>query len=386
MVEREGGVQRVVWEIAKRYAEQGHQVHLYTNSCPELPHPSVVFHKVPMLMSRPFRKSQNPWVKAMQVWSFAWFSRMAVSRQKFDIVHVHGDSLAKADVRSAHSCHKAWIKYELSRDSSVGNVLKKRLNPLHSIVLLIEYYNYSLKGVSKILSDSGSVKQQIVETYHINEDRIDVVPTGVDCKEFVVPNDFDIFHFRQRHDIPNEAEVMTFIGWEFGRKGLSTLLEAMSKLPSDLNHLLVVGGDNEKPFIKQANNLGIAYRVHFVGAQADFRPYLWGSDIFVLPTRYDPCPLVVWEAMAAGLPVIVSKCAGNSEWLEDGVEGYLLDNPFDAMELACAISRIFCDTKVLSKMGETAQQKAKAVDWDRVVEMTLKVYESIVEGRALSRP
>ena len=381
MVEREGGVQRVVWELAKRCAEQGHQVHLYTNSCPELPHPSVVFHKVPMLMSRPFRKSQNPWVKALQVWSFAWFSRLAVSRQKYDIVHVHGDSLAKADIRSAHSCHKAWIKYELSLNSSLGNILRKRVNPLHAIVLLIEYYDYNLKGAQQVISVSKTVKQQVLDEYGIDNSRIVIVPAGVEVAKYAVPKEFNRVEFRQSIGIPNSVPLMVLVGWEFGRKGLVTVLEAMTVITSSQPHLLVIGGDRAQPFMKKAKRLEIADRIHFVGAQSNIFPYLWGSDLFVFPTCYEPFGIVVAEAMATGLPVIVSRCAGSSEWLQDGVDAILLDDPFSAEELALAIDRIISNPEVMVTMGKAAQQKSQIVDWDRVAEKTLDVYSSILNHK-----
>ena len=382
MVSLVGGVQACVWELSKRFAEKGHEVHLYTNSCPDLPHPSVAVHRVPMLMSRSFFSSQNPWVKALQIWSFGWISRFVISRRDYDIIHVHGDSMVKADLRTAHSCHKAWIKYELLQNSSFGSVLKKRLNPLHSIVLLIEYYDYTLKGAQHAISESGSVKQQMIDNYKINAARISVVPTGVEGAKYAIPDDFDREGFRRTVGVPVSAPLMVFVGWEFGRKGLSTVFEAMIRMKSRQPHLLVVGDDYRmSQFVKQAESLGIDDQVHFVGAQSDFRPFLWGSDLFVFPTRYDPCPLVIPEAMAAGLPVITTETAGNSEWLEDGKDAVLMKNPYDAKELSESLDRLFGNPQLIQAMGQAAQQKAGIFEWDRVAEMTLDVYESVTESK-----
>jgi UDP-glucose:(heptosyl)LPS alpha-1,3-glucosyltransferase len=174
---------------------------------------------------------------------------------------------------------------------------------------------------------------------------------------------------------------MVFVGWEFRRKGLATVLEAMAAISFNRPNLLVVGGDSIQPFMKQAKRLEIVDWIHFVGAQSNILPYLWSSDIFVFPTRYEPFGIVIAEAMAAGLPVVTSRCAGASEWIEEGIEGYPLNDPFDSKELAGAISRILYDKEMLVRMGKAAQRKAQMLDWDRVAEMTLEVYQSVLDSK-----
>jgi glycosyltransferase involved in cell wall biosynthesis len=337
-----------------------------------------------MLMSRSFRESQDPWVKVFQIWSFAWISRFLVHQGDYEIVHVHGDSLAKAGVRTAPSCHKAWIKYELSIDHSLGKVLRKRLNPLHAIILIIESYGYSRFGAKKVVAVSNSIRQQLIENYPIDPSRIQVIPPGVDVAEFAVPKAFDSQKLRRELGIPQHVPLMVFVGWEFGRKGLSTVLEAMGKVTSTESHLLVVGGGQKRSFERHAGSLGIANRVRFVGAQSDVRPYLWGSDLFVFPTRYEPFGMVIAEAMAAGLPVITSKYAGASEWIDDGVEGILLHDPYDSAELARAMDCLLLDPGRMSAMVEAARSKADVFDWDRVAEKTLELYESMLHASRTS--
>ncbi len=378
MVNREGGVQVYVWELAKRFAEWGHEVHLFTHSCPELPHPSVVMHRVPMLMGRSYRQSQNPWVKAAQIWSFAWISRVMVKYRDYDVIHVQGDSMVRAHVRTAHSCHKAWMKLDLSWDKSLGNKIRKWVNPLHAIVRLIEWYDYTRTGSDRIIAVSGSVKAQVIDSYGVDDSRIDVIPNGVHLSEFRKPDQFDVGNFRHDLGIPVDQQVMVFVGWEFGRKGLGTVIEALAKVTGCQPHLVVVGGDQSKDFADRAAALGMAARVHFVGAQGDIRPFLWGSDLFVFPTRYEPFGFVIIEAMAAGLPVITSKIAGASEWIEDGREGILLNNPFDSEELAQAIDRLLGDADGMALIGEAAKEKIRMFDWEEVTKMTLEAYQSVL--------
>jgi glycosyltransferase involved in cell wall biosynthesis len=156
------------------------------------------------------------------------------------------------------------------------------------------------------------------------------------------------------------------------------VIDALAKVSVGQPHLVVVGGDQPKDYIDKAGASNVGSCIHFVGAQEDIRPFLWGSDLFVFPTRYEPFGFVIIEAMAAGLPVITSKIAGAADWIEDGKEGILLDDPFDSQELAQAIDKLLGNTDGLATMGNAAQAKAREFDWDRITEMTLEVYQSVL--------
>ncbi len=94
------------------------------------------------------------------------------------------------------------------------------------------------------------------------------------------------------------------IAQDFARKGLRETLVAMRRLDDAQLNLVVVGKENPARYRKLANTLGLHDRVVFAGATKDPYAYYKAADFFVLPTRHDPCSLVVLEALAMGLPVI----------------------------------------------------------------------------------
>src|SRR5207253_786256 len=100
--------------------------------------------------------------------------------------------------------------------------------------------------------------------------------------------------------------------------------------------LLVCGGGAIGPFRRLAGQLGLGEAVRFAGFYPDIRGGYWASDFFVQPTYYDPCSLVVFEALACGLPVITTSCNGASELMTDGREGYILTAPDALGELVGA--------------------------------------------------
>jgi UDP-glucose:(heptosyl)LPS alpha-1,3-glucosyltransferase len=91
------------------------------------------------------------------------------------------------------------------------------------------------------------------------------------------------------------------------------------------------------PFEQMAKNLGVADVVRFLGFVPDPRNAYFAADLLVHPTFYDPCSLVVQEAMACGLPVITSRYNGASELLNPPHDGLVIRDPHDGEELAGAL-------------------------------------------------
>jgi UDP-glucose:(heptosyl)LPS alpha-1,3-glucosyltransferase len=116
--------------------------------------------------------------------------------------------------------------------------------------------------------------------------------------------------------------LFLFVGSGFARKGLGAAIEALRLVDHRSYWLLVVGKDREAArFMAQAAPLGD--RVRFLGARDDVRALYAAADCLILPTRYDPFPNTVLEALAMALPAIVSTQCGAAEIIEPGVNGWL---------------------------------------------------------------
>ena len=116
-------------------------------------------------------------------------------------------------------------------------------------------------------------------------------------------------------------------------------------------HLLVLGGKRLGPFRRFANRLGLEHRVSFLGPVEDITPYYAAADVYVQPTFYDPCSLVVLEALACGLPVITSRFNGAAELMTADVHGYIIDDPANERLLAEQMSKLL-DRRQREQMGE----------------------------------
>jgi UDP-glucose:(heptosyl)LPS alpha-1,3-glucosyltransferase len=130
------------------------------------------------------------------------------------------------------------------------------------------------------------------------------------------------------------------VAQDFERKGLAQAIEAQGRLQHHAapNRLIVVGDDYKAKYELMAKEQRVD--AEFVGAVADPRPYYRAADFLILPTRHDPCSLVVLEALAMGVPVISTRRNGATEIMDNGVHGHVIGEPDDIDALADAIRDI----------------------------------------------
>jgi len=382
---RQGGIAKGTAETAERLADRGHEVHIITHSWKDVRNNKVIFHEVPMIRASYLeRMKQFGWAKVIKGLSFVIMSRFYCNKNDFDVVHVKGDSFAKFDIRSAHSCHRAWLEISKKEGRGIIHWLKKHLNPLHFRILLTEHYNYNPRNYKKIMAVSEGVKREIMHFYKVPKEDIVVIPNGIDLEEFH-PNNQDIFRqeVRIRHNLSPDDFVLLFVGYEFRRKGLKYVIEALPLIQSKEVKLLVIGQDNPRPYRELAKKLGVEDRVIFAGHQSKPCEYYAASDVFVFPTLYEAFSYVVIEAGATGLPVLVTRVNGVEERVEDGINGFFVSR--NACDIAQKIELLIQDRSLAKEMGRKAREKAKLYSWDKITDMIEKLYEEVWEAKKDSR-
>ena len=145
--------------------------------------------------------------------------------------------------------------------------------------------------------------------------------------------------------------------------------------------LIVIGGGDIPKYERIARHLGVANDVVFMGDQEDPVPYYHASDVFVLPTLYDPCPMVVMEALACGLPVITTSYNGATELMTLPRDGVVLNDPMNVMELALAMLRF--DEAETARLAPERAAASRRTDLcaTRMYEKHLEVYREILRER-----
>ena len=125
-----------------------------------------------------------------------------------------------------------------------------------------------------------------------------------------------------------------------------------------------------------AGDLGISARVRFLGVRSDVDRYYAASDLFCLPTYFDAFGMVVLEAMATGIPAIISKAAGAAEIIVEGETGSVLSDPHDDQALA-GLMRPFIDPAVAQKAGRRARDECQKFSWDSHFARILEIYDEV---------
>jgi UDP-glucose:(heptosyl)LPS alpha-1,3-glucosyltransferase len=367
-VHKTGGTQRSTWEIAERLGKD-HDVTILARTSS-----ATGTENFRCLVIDGFWK-KIPYVRNV---IFAYQVSRVSRRLKFDILNVQGSNGLWQDVVTAHSVHKKWFLWSLDNTPRFSKAwILKLLNPIHYVVLLLETLQYSRFFTKRVIAISEQVKRDLISQFAFPQERIDIVYHGVNISEFTPmrgnPRSRAIL---DSLGIDPSAKVAIFVAHEFRRKGLSILLEALSKCRSDL-HLLVVGRDSFESFESQAQSLGIASRVHAVGPQSHLHEWYGAADFFVFPTSYEAFGMVITEAMASALPVIVPREAGAAELIQHEQGGLLLDRWNDVEQLASFMTRL-CQEDYRIKMSALARKCAESRTWDDAAADTLAVYKKLL--------
>ena len=152
--------------------------------------------------------------------------------------------------------------------------------------------------------------------------------------------------FRERLGLHDDDLVVLFVGHNYKLKGLGRLMDALAlRARNDAGarpiHLVACGGGDPTPFRRKARDLGHGSTAHLVGFLPSVKEAYWAADAFALPTYYDPCSLVVLEALTCGLPVITTAMNGAGELITPGREGFVVPSPDSIEAISEALERVY---------------------------------------------
>ena len=353
---------RYIIEVGKYFAKK-HKIILFTNRHDSLDK-KIKIKKIP-LPKAGFR---------IQEILFTLLSSIIVKLYGNDITMSQATRFFSPDIAYQQFIYKEWHKRTKSNSF------------LNNLVNWMEGYN--LRKAKKIIAMSNVVKNEIIRNYGIGSNKIKTIYSAADLN-FFNPKHKKTYRKKIREELgfSDSDKIMIFVGNPFQRKGLDYLIRALPMIkPAKAKtknktkgkvKLLVMGRDNKEPYIRLAEKLGVSNRIVFGGFTPDINQYFSAADMFVFPTLYEPFGLVILEAMASGLPVVVSSEAGASELIEDGKDGLLLDNPASPKEIAEKVNYIIKNKKLMNKISKNAEKLAENYNWNIVAEKWLKMFEVV---------
>lgn len=244
--------------------------------------------------------------------------------------------------------------------------------------------SYTLRRSAFFTSDANVTREKAV-AFGMNPERTVVFPWGVDLGRFHVRKEERGKKqvSSQKLKVESRKSVTLFCSrtWE-AIYGVDVLAKAFVRVARENPHvnLILLGGGSQGASIRKIlMNGGVMDRVHFGGqvGQRDLPRWYHMADVYISPSHVDGSSVTLMEAMASGLPCLVSDIAGNKEWIQDGVNGWLFRDG-DVGDLAEKILSAIKSKREFRRIGESARKTAEErADWRRNFGKLLEAYEKV---------
>lgn len=306
-----------------------------------------------------------------------------ITKDNFDAVIVY----------TGYSYFSFWIaavatkltgkKFLFSTDSStIEPRNKKRWKTFLKKILLPAIFN-----IADIVMVASTLGKQIVLSLGIPEQRIILTPFVVDNDWWISQaNQVDTKKLRKQWDIPDNATVLLFCAKLQPWKRPQDVLQAFSQVNVQDSYLIFVGdGTLRVKLASEAESLGIKDRVKFIGFvnQSQLPSIYRSSDLFILPSGYEPFGVVVNEAMLCGCPVVVSDQVGSRhDLIQHGKNGFVYPcGDIDA--LVTIFKEILPDHERLQKMGIAATERMKSWSPEENIEAVVQALEKLIHNKLI---
>jgi L-malate glycosyltransferase len=233
---------------------------------------------------------------------------------------------------------------------------------------------YTLKRSTFFTSDADVTRDMAVK-YGMNPDKTVVFPWGVNLDHFVPSV------------VRRPSSAFTLFcnrSWE-KRYGVDVLARAFVKVTQQNENvdLILLGGGSQGKYIRQIlQNGGVLDRVTFGGqiSQTDLSDWYHMADLYISPSHVDGSSVSLMEALACGLPCLVSDMPANKEWVAEGENGWRFPDG-DSNALAAKILAVINQREKLPEIGRASRRSAeRRADWKKNAETLMKTYRSIIEG------
>ena len=373
---RTGGTERGTAEVVERLSRD-HQICLFAHrwdpdggtSASLSAGTNICFHAVPVV----------PWPGLLRFLSFfaavSWkVGRAAREHGGFDVIYSPGPNCRQVEVSTAWFCQarqdellrSGRLRPEAGNASEWLRLAHRRIYA--ASVTRLERTFYKSPRLRTVVSPAQVLKDDLVASYGIEPARIVVAHAGVDAESFSATQR-DALRARARAELGlGEGEFwFLFAGTDWVRKGMLTVHAALREVPQA--RLLAVGPYDPVSWKRHAERAGIAGRIRYLPPRRDIIFYFAAADALVAPSVFEPFGLIPLEAMACGLPVIITPPMGVAEIVtpEDAV---ILRSADDAAELAAAMRRLMEDAALRAKLARNAPPRARMHPWDAIYRAT----------------
>ena len=379
-LDKRHGTERCVAELIERLAKD-YDIHLYCGSVRDVTLSEIKWHRVSRLPG-PHLIGYYWFLLANQ---FQRWWELKFQKTSFDLVFSPGINCLNSDVIFVHILFTAFRE-------RMGERLAFRTNPsrlwprlmlrrlAYACFAALEGRVYAREKLFLVVP-SQRMANELANRFGRRND-VSVVYHGIDRQRFN-PKVRELLRGKARCELKlgENDFALLLIGNDWQNKGLSSLVEALGELRNPSLRLLLVGNDDSARYESLLAHWKVTPQVRFAPSRPDVEFYYAAADAYVGPSLEDAFALPPLEAMACGLPVIVSRQAGVSELVTHGVDGFILEDPTSSEELAQLVRRVHQDPTMRQQLGARAAETAGQYTWKRNAEEMKAVFDKCLREK-----
>ncbi len=361
-----GGLQRDFMRIASTVAARGHHVRVYTQSwegdCP----------KAFELIRVPVKSHTNHGRNAEY---YAWVQEHLKTHPADRVVGFN--KMPGLDVYfAADVCYAEKVAQEKG--------FFYRLTSRYRHYAAFERATFEQGKSTKLMMLTDKQIADFQKHYQTEPERFQILPPGIypDRKySEQIPGSREIY--RQKNGINEQQNLLLQVGSDFVRKGVDRSIEALASLPESLRHntlLFVVGQDKPRKFEALAEKLGVRSNVRFFSGRNDVSELMAAADLLLHPAYQEAAGIVLLEAIAAGLPVLVTSVCGYAHYIADANCGTAIAEPFCQEQLNEVLRKALTQSPLRAAWAENARHYADTQDLYSLPEKAADIITGGLDG------
>ncbi len=349
------GVERRVYEMAKRLPKYGFDVEVLTSSFQhELPDVKIKQVSYPTTKKPPKRSYA-------QCMKFSSNLYRNLAGNNYDIIDANGHL-------SLIPCSLAGLRKRKPVVATIHDLYLNEWREMYSG--LASFFGLPFEVLfcgmpyTKIIALNSSVRRKMTEMLGMDREKIDIIPSGIDVKE--------IDGIKSGRRIKNR---ILYVGRLVPQKNVGMLIEAFKMLESDAELVIVGGGSEYEKLRKMADDDRIIFRGR-LESHSDVIGEMKMAGMLVLPSIRENFGIVPLEAMCCGTAVVSTNTEGPRDYITDGENGFLV-NIGGVKSLAERMDSLLEDKSLMNKIRENGRRTSEEYDWERIVERIAGLYREI---------
>ncbi|MBS4031270.1 MAG: DUF1957 domain-containing protein [Clostridiales bacterium] len=374
-----GGLARHVDDLSQSLANRGQAVSILTSQPVSTPafemNGNICVYRVAPYQKAGEEIDFHDWVVQLNLVFFN-LAQKIIPNNQHTVLHAHDWLVGAAALAMRRAWHLPLVAtIHATEHGRNGGIFSPLQHKIH------RQEKYLVEQADRVICCSNYMANEIIQLFGIPAQKVHVIQNGVVPENILAQ---PIKGLQRQHYASDDEFIVFFVGRLVKEKGVEVLLDALPyvfEVYPNTKAIISGKGPMLEELAAQARQRGIADRVVFTGFITDFeRNRLFATaDVAVFPSLYEPFGIVALEAMAAGVPVVVSDVGGMGEVVEHEKDG-LKVHPGNAKELAEAVKSLLSDRALRERLKKEGRLKAATVySWNAAAGMTSDIYHKVWE-------